>query len=543
MLSDFIVEFSEYLNEQGYNVTPQKIYRLLRAFEDDDSLDCTDFDDILSLMKTHFCTSRQEISNIRALFIDYIKYKDSIIESKNSQKKIDDVNTAKSKLQKETQEKSGAISDEVSQLNTKIKNIQKDIEDNWIPEQAKYTKKERQFLESKKKWIDSLEDDTLNAVLRLEYRDAKEISDAEKRMTQRTKEALSSGKLSLVKDFKELFNILRKAEKMSINNQPKLDKAIKEATSDIREKIESLLNKKREMELQARRQQMELDQRIKEMQSKMVYKPMSIMHRAEFEKDSAKNFIQLVGHNEYPHEVDIRFDKLTENQKQAIMRYVYDNLLKFKTRMTRNLQNIQCGDVDMLSTIQNACKSGGLPMKIFKRQQRPGKANLILILDVSGSCKEASSLMLTFMYLLKEVFPRGCKVFAFVNSLYDITDIMSAPDVEQAITDTLSLIPRAGQYSNYERPITTMWEQYNSKITKDSIVMMIGDARNNKNASAENEFKNIVRRAKKTYWLNTDDIGKWNQGDSIASTYARYCPMYEVKTPRQLLDFIDVGLK
>ena len=40
----------------------------------------------------------------------------------------------------------------------------------------------------------------------------------------------------------------------------------------------------------------------------------------------------------------------------------------------------------------------------YKELKKPGKTNLILILDVSGSCKEASEMMITFMYLLQSVF-------------------------------------------------------------------------------------------------------------------------------------------
>lgn len=197
----------------------------------------------------------------------------------------------------------------------------------------------------------------------------------------------------------------------------------------------------------------------------------------------------------------------------------------------------------MEKTIQNACRTGGLPMEIIQEIKRPGKSNMILMLDVSGSCKEASEMMITFMYLLQEVFPRGCKAFAFVNSLYDITDIMKARNAELAIRETLGMIPRSGQYSNYERPIRDMWEKNRPIINKDSLVLVIGDARNNKNGPAEEEFKNIVRRAKKAYWLNTDHLAKWGQGDSIAPLYAKYCKMFEVRTPKAIVQFLDQGMR
>ena len=116
---------------------------------------------------------------------------------------------------------------------------------------------------------------------------------------------------------------------------------------------------------------------------------------------------------------------------------------------------------------------------------------------------------------------------------------MHTENPEQAICTALNLIPRRGVYSNYERPIIDMWENHKSSITKDSFVIIIGDARNNKNGAAESEFKNIVRRAKKTYWMNTDKLEKWGQGDSIAQTYARYCKMFETRTPKAIVQFLN----
>ena len=54
------------------------------------------------------------------------------------------------------------------------------------------------------------------------------------------------------------------------------------------------------------------------------------------------------------------------------------------------------------------------------------------------------------------------------------------------------------------------------------IFIYIGDARNNKNASGEDYVKAIARKAKKAFWLNTEEVDKWNHGDSIMGVYAKY---------------------
>ena len=53
-------------------------------------------------------------------------------------------------------------------------------------------------------------------------------------------------------------------------------------------------------------------------------------------------------------------------------------------------------------------------------------------------------------------------------------------DVDNAAKQILTMIPRSGQYSNYERPLRSMWKEYRNRISKDSMIIFIGDARNNK---------------------------------------------------------------
>ena len=68
---------------------------------------------------------------------------------------------------------------------------------------------------------------------------------------------------------------------------------------------------------------------------------------------------------------------------------------------------------------------------------------------------------------------------------------------------------------------------------------LLGDYRNNKNPSGTEWMKNIHARAKKMFFLNTEQAAKWNQGDSIASVYAAFAPMYEIQTPADLIRFIS----
>lgn len=141
---------------------------------------------------------------------------------------------------------------------------------------------------------------------------------------------------------------------------------------------------------------------------------------------------------------------------------------------------------------------------------------------------------------MKEVFPGGCSTYAFTNKLYDISEFMEMDDAAAAVSEVLKAIPRSGAYSNYELPFRTFYKSNMSKVTGDSYVYIIGDARNNKNRSGEEYVKAIARKAKKAFWLNTEEMSDWNTGDSIIGTYAKYMTkVAQTTTAAELLGFLE----
>ena len=157
--------------------------------------------------------------------------------------------------------------------------------------------------------------------------------------------------------------------------------------------------------------------------------------------------------------------------------YLRQNLLAFKTRMTRNINSKRRLSLNLEETMRESIRTCGQPI------------NLIYI------SKDATEMMLTFIGAFeKRSFHEEVRLL-FVNSLYDISRVYDTEDVDNAAKQ-MQMIPRSGQYSNYERPLRSMWKEYRNRISKDSMIIFIGDARNNKNDAGENYIKNICRKAK-----------------------------------------------
>lgn len=541
MFAQTVLEFAGYLNEVGYAVTPDKTAECISSFTDEDA-DCADVDDVIATMRFYFCKDPLQRKDLPEHFRNFIIHREALVNSHKSKEKIAETEQELQSQKSVHDRKQQELSEEIRELESKAKAIEEKVRREWQPDPAKFSKKDLKFLSDKKKWIDRLDMPDVEDILSGRGVSENDSKKAQKNVMKMAEDAMKSGDLARMQDLTSLFKILQKVKTNIRNDAPRREAAVKKATQDTMDKIRDLQEQKRRETQEHNRLQNVLTQKIAELRkSSLVVKPQAIQHRQEFV--AGGNAVQAYNPIDCPPEAEKEFKRLTESEKRIIYKYIRDNILKFKTRLTRNLFDPHTGRIDMEKTIQNACRTGGLPMEIVQEIKRPGKSNMILMLDVSGSCKEASEMMITFMYLLQEVFPRGCKAFAFVNSLYDITDIMKARNAELAIRETLGMIPRSGQYSNYERPIRDMWEKNRPIINKDSLVLVIGDARNNKNGPAEDEFKNIVRRAKKAYWLNTDHLAKWGQGDSIAPLYAKYCKMFEVRTPKAIVQFLDQGMR
>ena len=265
-----------------------------------------------------------------------------------------------------------------------------------------------------------------------------------------------------------------------------------------------------------------------------IVKKISTIHRTSF--INPHNAVQSYGYAEF----DKAFVKLSEAEKRMVQEYVFENARKFRTKLNKRIRTSTAHKIDIPQTVKKACGTGGVPIRLEYEKPERQKANLVMFLDVSGSCKNAAEFMLIFMSAMKSVFPGGCHTYAFTNRLYDISPLFETMDTSGVAEQILNAIPRAGAYSNYEVPFRQFYEEHMAEVTGDSYVYFIGDARNNKNDPGLEYVRAISRKAKKAFWLNTDPYNKWDQGDSIISLYKPY--MNEIicaETPKQLLAFLE----
>lgn len=547
MIINYIVDFVQYLNENGFEITNDKISRFFYAMNDTE-IDFTERDDVLSLMQTTFCTNKYQVDVLPEYFDNYINQKDKI-------NKTNRLNEEVKKSKNHLDEFSTSIETEINKLLQEIEEIAKKIREQNLETQSLLTKSEKAFVDKNTDKIKELlkkvknkiiKDLIKNCILKNDSEAFQNFSkpfnpsksskssskSVEELLLDECNAALNDGRLDDFKVLKKLFDIVCRLSKISDLQENTINEAIKKATTEQNKKINKLEKELKKEKKKHKEIQDKLNQLMNQ-QMETVVKEYPDEHRRFF---IGKNAVQIIG-SWLPKCMFTDFEILTKNDIDTIYYYIKKNVLKFKTKLTRSIQSQDAHKIDMKTTIQNACKTRGLPIKISYKKPKPNKTNLILVLDVSGSCKDASTMMLTFIHLLQSVFPRGCQAFAFVDSLYDISDIMKTDNIKVSVNNVLSQIPRG--YSDYYSVLKSLWTEHKQEITSDSIVIFMGDARNNDNNSGIEYVKNITRKAKMSYWLNTEDYNKWGYADSIAFEYAKYFKMFEIRNSANLINFIQ----
>ena len=73
-----------------------------------------------------------------------------------------------------------------------------------------------------------------------------------------------------------------------------------------------------------------------------------------------------------------------------------------------------------------------------------------------------------------------------------------------------------------------------------STIIVLGDARTNGREPHATAFGAISERAGRTFWMNPEPKLYWNYGDSVMSSYEKYCDgVFECWTVKQLEVFVN----
>lgn len=275
-------------------------------------------------------------------------------------------------------------------------------------------------------------------------------------------------------------------------------------------------------------------QQEKQMQS--IEKEQSLRHREVF--SGGHNAVRSKKQTDALLNEDV--SKLSNADIEKVLTFIRTNAKTFRQKLRKLYITQPKKQIDVKKTIEKSVQCDGEIARLYYKKPIKSKANVVMLADISGSCRAMTSLALTYMGLMREVFPGGCHLFVFVNHLVPVDRYFSNENVTSAVESINKSVPSRGIYSNYGVPLKELRYDNTGIINKDTTIVMLGDCRNNKNYSGVEEVEWLSKRASNFFVLNPDPLNKWGQGDSIADLYAKSgATVCRVSSTQDLLTFLE----
>jgi uncharacterized protein with von Willebrand factor type A (vWA) domain len=224
----------------------------------------------------------------------------------------------------------------------------------------------------------------------------------------------------------------------------------------------------------------------------------------------------------------------------AVHRVVAQLRRRLATQGRQSRGHARRAHVDVRRTMRASLQTGGVPVVLKFRPQRPRRPEIYVLCDVSTSVTSASVFFLSVLHALHDSF-RKMRSFVFIERVSEVTQIFEDERDFGALSDQIAR--RAGVadvsgYTDYGRVWSELLELVEDDLHPRATVIVLGDARTNGRDPRAQEFAAIAARAGRTFWLNPEPRLYWNYGDSVMAAYEPHCRAFECWTTSQLEDFV-----
>ena len=231
------------------------------------------------------------------------------------------------------------------------------------------------------------------------------------------------------------------------------------------------------------------------------------------------------------------FHALSDADKKILQREVKRLAATLKTRIALRQKRAKSGQLDPKATIRANLKHHGVPMEIHYRD-KIRKPKIVIICDISTSMRFCSELMLSFLFALQGQVSKT-HAFAFIDHLEYISEDFNGSNADEAITSVLLRMPSGHYNTDLGWSLNNFNEEYLSTLNGQTILLVLGDGRNNYNDPRLDIFSMMSRRSARTIWLNPEPAYLWH-GDSDMPKYAPLCSnVLKVSNLRELAEAVD----
>ncbi|MEC3976466.1 vWA domain-containing protein [Amycolatopsis sp. H20-H5] len=227
----------------------------------------------------------------------------------------------------------------------------------------------------------------------------------------------------------------------------------------------------------------------------------------------------------------------SRSQLAELRRAVQPLSRKLATRLAARRRRHARGQIDLRRTLRRSLSTGGVPLRPAYRRRHPGRPEIVLLCDLSGSVAGFANFTMLLVQALRDQFSK-IRVFAFVDSTDEVTHLITggAADPEELGARILSEaeVTRWDGHSDYRNALQGFVDRYLDAIGPRTSLLILGDARTNGGDPNLAAVRRIRDRARHVHWLNPERRDLWSTGDSAARAYAELVEMHECRTAQQL---------
>ncbi|ONM46552.1 vWA domain-containing protein [Nocardia donostiensis] len=206
------------------------------------------------------------------------------------------------------------------------------------------------------------------------------------------------------------------------------------------------------------------------------------------------------------------------------------------SRLAARRRHAKRGEIDLRRTLRKSMSTGGVPIDLMNRKPRPGRPELVLLCDVSGSVAGFSNFTLLLVSALREQFSR-VRIFTFVDRTDEVTRFFDPhTQLDEAMERIFAEADIVGidGHSDYGSALAGFAADFPDAVTSRSSLLILGDARTNYRDPELDTLRDLVSVAKHAHWLNPEPRSQWGSGDSAADKYQQVIEMHECRSAAQL---------
>jgi len=198
----------------------------------------------------------------------------------------------------------------------------------------------------------------------------------------------------------------------------------------------------------------------------------------------------------------------------ALRELVAELSRRLRVRWSRRIARAVRGRVDLRRTIRRSLSRGGVPIELLLRAPRPGKADLVALVDLSYSTATAAEFLLAVLAPAQQFF-RRVSVLAYV----DRPCAVSFEGGHVVPHEPLDLNAR----SDFGNVLLRLGERPELALGRNTVLLILGDARNNRRPPRADLLRRLHQQVRRVIWLNPEPPARWNTGDSVMASYERHC--------------------